>query len=242
MARIPVTKESLAGKKMKPLKDFRFLASTGHCEILGIEFSQVVANSPIFFVERSGGYVPITLLSLEAGTNQFVDEQGSWTGLYVPAAFRRYPFSVGLPEQNGGQAQLLVEEDVLSDDEGDPLFGETEQDDMEGKSVVGRVLRFFADTEQQGALTNQLIGALAATGIIAPAQAAMRVPEEHPFLPGFFSIDEAKFKALPDQAILDLRRSGALTLAYLQLASLGQLARLQRRHAEILQARGEKVN
>jgi hypothetical protein len=229
---IPVSKETLGTKRLKPLHDYNFVSNLAHCEILGSEFSQIALNFPIFFVDRGGVMVPVALMALEAGKSLFVDRQGRWTGLYLPTVFRRYPFNVSRGPDGAQPPQLLVDEEMISDSEGEPLFGATEQQDLDGTSLVGRVLRFAIEAEQQGSLTRVLTASISAAGIIEPAGKAMGLPDQQSFLPGFNAVNEQKLRELPDATFLELRRSGALALIYVHLVSLGQLARLQQLHME----------
>ena len=114
MAQIPVTKENLAKKRLKPLSNFNFLAEQPVVEIVAGEFSSVAAVYPIFFIERDGAYHPVALMSLISGQNIFVEADGAWSGYYLPAAFRRYPFTV-VPQEVDGKPTpvLMVEEEML---------------------------------------------------------------------------------------------------------------------------------
>jgi hypothetical protein len=230
MALIPVTKNTHAAKRLKPVTSLSILANVPHCEVLGTEFAQVSNNYPIFFVQRETQFIPLALFSLEPNLNLFIDENGYWDGLYLPAAFRRYPFTFGRISEDSEEQVLLVEEDMLSDEEGEGLFGNSDEEDQNGISLIGRVLQFNAEASRSGIQTAQVLTQIAETGIIVSAKEAMNIPEEQTFLPGFMAVSEQKFNELPDETILALRRSGGLALIYLHLASLGQLGRLQVRH------------
>src|SRR5579859_635901 len=107
MAQITLSKELHGNKRLKPPADYNFLKSFPVVEVVMGEFSATASVFPIFFIEREGGFSPIALLSLLDGQNLFVDEKGFWTGLYMPAAFRRFPFSVGPGEFDGKQGPVL---------------------------------------------------------------------------------------------------------------------------------------
>ena len=230
MSLIPVSKETLGTKRLKPLTSLSVLSNVPHCEVLGAEFADIAANYPIFFVQRETVFIPIALFAVSAGANLFIDDQGRWDGAYLPAAFRRYPFAIS-PGESGNDQVLMVEEDMLSDDEGELIFGASQNSDLDPDSIVGRVLRFTAESMQQGQATRRVVDAITAADLILPASETFNVPAGQPFLPGFFSISEKRLNDLSDEKFLDLRRQGALPLIYLQLASLGQLGRLRIRHA-----------
>jgi len=229
MAQIPVLKETLAQKRLKPLESFEFLAKFPVCELVMAEFAAAAAIYPIFFIEREGTYSPIALLSLIDGQNMFVETDGRWSGLYIPAAFRRYPFSVGTGEVNGEQGPvLMVEEEALSDSEGEPIFGATPAD--EANSPIARVMRLIGDTDRSHLQTRSMIAELAAAGLISTADLTVQLLGAKHNIGGLFGVDEARLQALPDEEFLKLRHSGALALAHIQLQSVGQIQRLIQRH------------
>jgi hypothetical protein len=240
MAHIPVTKETMAKKRLKPLENFNFLANLPVVEVVLGEFSSAAATYPIFFVEREGGYTPVALLSLINDQNMFVEPNGSWSGYYLPAAFRRFPFTVGPAMIEGKEVPaLLVDEAMLSDTEGDLLYGEEGKDEAE--SPIGRTMRLITETDRHHAATRNLVAELAAAGLIRNSDLQVQLVGQKHNITGLFGIDEKKLQELPDDAFLKLRHSGALSLAHIQLQSVGQVQRLVMRH-NVREAikRGEK--
>jgi hypothetical protein len=229
MAQIPVLKETHAQKRLKPLESFEFLAKFPVCELVMAEFAAAAAIYPIFFIEREGSYSPVALLSLIDGQNLFVEADGSWSGHYIPAAFRRYPFSVGNGEVNGQQGPvLMVEEDALSDSEGELIFGATPEEEANGP--LARVMRLIGETDRSHLQTRELIAELTNAGLIRSADLTVQLQGQKHNIGGLFGVDEAKLQALPDEEFLKLRHSGALALAHIQLQSVGQIQRLIQRH------------
>jgi hypothetical protein len=224
MAHVMIDKQTLGKKKLKPLVSYEFLAKFPVCEVVMGEFSAAATVYPIFFIEREGSYAPVALLSLIDGQNVFVE-----SGYYSPAAFRRYPFSVGPGEVNGEKGPvLLIDEDALSDDEGEALFPADDKD--AGDSPIGRVLRLISDTDRSHAQTRALVAELAALGLIRASDLTVTLEAQKHNIGGLWGIDEAKLAALPDEDFIKLRHSGALALAHIQLQSVGQIQRLIQRH------------
>jgi hypothetical protein len=239
MAHIPVNKETLGKKRLKPLANFNFLAEQPVVEIVAGEFSSVAAAYPIFFIERDGNYHPVALLSLISGQNIFIEPDGAWSGYYLPAAFRRYPFAVVAQEVDGKPAPvLMVEEDMLSDTEGEPLYPEDPKDEAE--SPIGRTIRLMAETDRHHAGTAMMVAQLKAADLIRPSDLEVNLGGQKHNITGLFGVDEKKLAELPDDKFLELRKSGALSLAYMQLLSVGQVQRLVVRHnIRDARARGE---
>jgi hypothetical protein len=229
MAHIPVSKETLGKKRLKPLANFNFLAEQPVVEVVMGEFSSVAAVYPIFFIERDGVLSPVALMSLISGQNIFVESDGAWSGYYLPAAFRRYPFIVGAGQVEGKPAPILmVEEAMLSDSEGEPLYPEDSKAEADGP--IARTLRLIAETDRHHQGTAMLVGQLKEAGLIRPSDLEVNLTGQKHNITGLLGIDEKKLNELSDEKFLELRKSGALSLAYMQLLSVGQVQRLVVRH------------
>ena len=229
MANVVLTKEAHGTKRLKPIANFDFLANFPVVEVVMGEFSAAASVFPIFFVEREGVYSPIALLSLLDGQNVFVEKDGSWTGLYMPAAFRRYPFTVGQGVVDGKEGPaLFIDEDMLSDSEGEVIFATEGQEDA--NTPLGRVLRLITETDRSHAQTRELIAELAAANVIRPANLQVQMRGQAHNIAGLFGVDEEALRALSDEAFLKLRHSGALSLAHIQMQSVGQVQGLIQRH------------
>jgi len=240
MAHIPVIKEAMAKKRLKPLENFNFLANLPVVEVVLGEFSSAASSYPIFFVEREGSYTPVALLSLINDQNMFVEADGRWSGYYLPAAFRRFPFTIGPAMIDGKEVPaLLVDEVMLSDSEGELLYGE--EGANEAETPIGRTMRLITETDRHHAATRALVAELAAAGLIRNSDLQVQLTGQKHNITGLFGIDEKKLSELPDDQFLKLRHSGALSLAHIQLQSVGQVQRLVLRH-NVREAvkRGEK--
>jgi hypothetical protein len=229
MAHVVLNKDVHGSKRIKPLSSFDFLAKFPVVEVVMGEFSAAASVYPIFFVEREGSYAPIALLSLIDGQNMFVEPDGRWSGLYMPAAFRRYPFTIGPGEVNGqaGPA-LLIDEDSLSDSEGEAIFAADGQE--EAATPLGRVLRLIAETDRSHAQTRALIAELKEVDVIRQADLSVNLDGQKHNIAGLYGVDEERLRGLSDEVFLKLRHSGALTLAHIQMQSVGQVQRLVQRH------------
>jgi hypothetical protein len=229
MAHIPVLKETMAKKRLKPLTNFNFLLNLPVVEVVIGEFSSAASTYPIFFVEREGTYTPVALLSLINDQNMFVESDGSWSGYYMPAAFRRFPFTVGPTLIDGKEVPaLLVDEEMLSDSEGELLYGEEGKDEAE--SPIGRTMRLITETDRHHMATRALVKELQDAGLIRNSDLQVQLIGQKHNVTGLFGIDEKKLQELPDDQFLKLRHSGALSLAHIQLQSVGQTQRLVLRH------------
>jgi hypothetical protein len=228
MSLVPLSRETHANLRLRPISSFEFARGTPLLRILAGEVSQVAPNFPIVFLKEGEAFAPFALMGLAQGENLFVSDDGKWLGFYVPALLRRYPFLFARQEGDGeGKAVLMVEDSMLSPDEGEALFDPTTDEPV---GPVARAIQFLTDVEMSALQTAALVKSLADLDLmdLLPLQVTRSGSEPTP-LEGIYIVNEAKLNGLSDEAFLALRRSGALAFAYAQIISLGQLARLQAR-------------
>jgi hypothetical protein len=170
---------------------------------------------------------PGALLGLNGDDNLFVEADGGWSGGYVPAMFRHFPFLLQNDKQ--GTPQLVIDEHcpLLSDSEGEALFGTDEQSDL--ASPVGRALNAIAQLQTQSGPTRAVIAKIKETGVLQPITLAVDASEAKRSLAGLHAIHAPSLDALPDETLLDLRRAGALMPIYAHLVSLSHVATLKAR-------------
>jgi hypothetical protein len=228
MALVPVSRETLGKMRMKPVPSFAFAANSGLVRVLAGEAGQIAMNYPIVFVSENDVILPFAMLGLSRGENLFIDDDGRWLGLYIPAILRRFPFFMGKSTNAEGKdnnLMLLVEDAYLSEVEGEPLFG---PDEGEPKGPVARAVQFLTEITIQDARTTAITKSMAENQLFEPLPLQVTRGTEAPVnLTGILVISEAKLNALPDDKFLEFRRSGALMLAYAHLISLGQFSRLR---------------
>lgn len=178
---------------------------------------------PIVFMPGVKGATPVFITGFEPGQNLFVKPDGEWTGEYIPAFIRRYPFIIG--EVEGGRPLVCVDEasDSLSRDKGEALFLENGEDAPHLKDVV----KFTGDYLAAANRTAAFVDALQTNDLFQSVTIAVRTSEtSNRTIHGAMSIDVAKFDALSDEALLDFRKKGFLQAIYSQISSVALLERL----------------
>ncbi|HYR06038.1 MAG TPA: SapC family protein [Gallionella sp.] len=205
--------------------NFSFARDTTAVLIAGVEFAEAVREYPIVFIRGQDQQMrPVVLLGVRNGENLFVDEQGKWDARYVPAFVRRYPFVMA---EGGAQGQLVVCMDescpALNVDHGELLIS------TEGKLEprMNEVLQFLQNFQQEFVRTELITKQLNELGLFVQQGARFDTAAGETFqLNDFYLIDEVKFGQIADDKLPQLFRSGALGLAYLHLASLGNMRKL----------------
>jgi hypothetical protein len=159
----------------------------------------------------------LAIAGLEQGRNLFVDAQGHWTGGYLPAVLRTWPFRLLDKEDGEGARPIAVQREALSVSQGEALFDEQGQEMPWLKGVMQELVALDAGE----ITTSEMVNALHAAGVLTERALQAVLPNGRQMeLTGFLSVDEHKLHALEDKVLADLHRQGALAMAYLHLLSL----------------------
>ena len=205
--------------------DFGFVRDTTAVLLGSVEFAETAREYPIVFIRGQDGKMrPVALLGVKEGENLYVDGQGKWDARYIPAFVRRYPFVMAEGGENG---QLLVCIDegcpALNAEKGEVLI------DAAGnlQPRMNEVMQFLQNFQSEFARTELLAQQLDELGLFVQQGARFDLTNGQTFrLDDFYLVDEAKFGQLADDKLPALFRSGALVMACLHLASLGNMRRL----------------
>ncbi|MGQ3355916.1 MAG: SapC family protein [Phreatobacter sp.] len=184
------------------------------------EFPAAAREMAIVFVPAGRQFAPVFLCGMKAGENLFIDEAGRWTGTYVPAYLRRYPFMLG--ERQDADPVICIDGRY----EG---FGETEDGirlfDDEGapSEALQPIIKLVTDYALAARRTEALSERLAALDLFKSISVDVSRGDgsQSASIHGLSIVDEEKLNALPDEAWLDLRRSGALGVIHAHLFSIG---------------------
>ena len=106
---VPVNRVTHRDLSVRQTSSFAFAASTNTAPIVDVEFLKCAAEMPVVFARTQAGLVCVALVGAEQDKNAFVDAEGKWTGRYVPAFFRRYPF-VFSAQEGSDSLTLCIDE------------------------------------------------------------------------------------------------------------------------------------
>jgi hypothetical protein len=213
--------------RVRPSTSFAFARKANSLYLAGAEFAEACKEYPIVFT-RSGGaggtVVPVAMLGLRARENLFVNEDGQWTGKYIPAFVRRYPFVL---TELAGQTNMGVCIDEafpgLNDTEGEALF------DGEGNLTpfLKHAVDFLTRYQQEYRRTEAFCQRLAQAGLLTEMNAKADLSDGRTFtVNALLVVDEKKLMALPDAVALSLFRAGELHLISMHLMSLPNMKKL----------------
>lgn len=237
---ITLDRELHAKLKLRPLGNMAFAAGSPMVPLLCAEFAQAAREYPIAFLRNADqGWVPVALTGVPGGGNVYIDAEGQWNAQYVPAYARRYPFVFA----ETGPDQLTVCFDpscpALNDAEGAALF----DDSGEPSATLQEVVRLLSDYQRQAQLTQAFMARLLAADLLMDARAQADLGDGRSLaLQGFWVVDEARFKALPEATLKDWFASGELGLVYAHLLSLANLLGLLRRQPQSLPSEAAPIS
>lgn len=228
---VPFNAQTHANKKVKPVSDYRFAASSHLASLVVGEFARVAPTYPIVFLKEGENekYGVYALLGLKSGENLFVTEEGKWDAPYIPAIIRRYPFALG---RGGGERQFIIcldeESEFISETEGQPLVGE----DGKPSAVIDKVKEYLSELYRMGELTERFCAEMVNMELLQPLTMQVKGPNDQTpqTIAGCYGVSENKFNQLSDENFLELRKKGAISLIYAHLHSLSNVERLYQRH------------
>ncbi|HSI53309.1 MAG TPA: SapC family protein [Ramlibacter sp.] len=209
---------------------FAFARKANSLYLAGVEFAEACKEYAIVFTRGANQAVaPVAMLGLRARENLFVDDKGQWSGSYIPAFVRRYPFV--LAELPGQRMGVCIDEAFpgIGEKEGEALF------DAQGNVTpfLQNALDFLSRYQQEYLRTEAFCRRLDQAGLFREMNAKADLVDGRSFtVGGLLVVDEQKLMALPDAVALSLFRAGELHLVSLHLMSLGNMKSLVDRMAQ----------
>jgi len=220
---VPLSSEAHRDVSVKAIETFDFARDLNSVPLLAAEFTSAVPDHPIVFAGQGEAIFPAVLLGLEDSQNLCVDAQGSWTGGYIPAFLRRYPFVFS---QDGANFTLCVDETypgLNRDNRGERLF------DADGNRTqyLQTMLTFVQQYQAQFERTRLFCQRLVALDLLEPAQARFTTADGRAgTLNGFTTINRDRLKAIPEAALKEMFATDELELCFVHLHSLQNITRL----------------
>jgi len=214
------------------LSSFEFASGDSLAPLVVDEIPYAMAMVPIAFHRPPGGkrFELAAVQSLEQKHNLLVHpETGNWTGGYIPAVYRGYPFS-SLPEKGTGRSLLCfdMESGLYRENPGPedtPFFGP----DGQMSPTLAEVARFLQRYENQRRITMALTDLLAGQDLIVYWEIRVNLDSDNQqSVEGLYRVDEKRIKDLPSDVLDELVKSEALPLAYAQLFSQHRLPNIEK--------------
>lgn len=218
----PITLERHKTVSLRALTDFSYTRGVNAVPVVAAEFAQVAGDMMIVFAGDENGMMPMVVLGLQDQQNLFLDPAGRWSGRYVPAFVRRYPFAFSM-SSDGQTFTLCIDETypgLNRDGEGSALFDEK----GERTEYLSGILAFLEDYQAQYNATRAFCGRLIERGLMEPMHVEYKLADGSAAqMRGFHGVNREKLKALPAETLSAMMQGDELQLVYAHLQSLNNL-------------------
>lgn len=218
-------KEKHADLTFKREGHYGYASAMNSAPVAGVEFTQASHDHPILFVKNEkSGFIPVVLLSLKKDGHDLGDD---WSGLYVPAFIRRYPFGV-TPEG----AIVFDKEAPHFSGEGEAIFDENKEPTETLKQIVG----FLRSVDTGYSETEEFCKALNEKDMLQPLNRALKFGEQQVNLTDLYKLDESKLYELDEKELHSWFAKKWIAWCHAHLHSLAALNDVAKRHMEVLAA------
>lgn len=214
---VPVNPQAHGDVSIRSTGDYAYARDVNSVPLMSVEFDLTAPEYPIVFTGEGANTMPAALLGVRDQENLFVDEGGAWTGKYVPAFVRRYPFVFS--SEDGQNFTLCIDETFSGVNRlgrGERLF---DADGTRTQYLQG-VLNFLQSYQAQHEATRAFCARLVELDLLEPMQAQFVLKSgQRMLLSGFQSVSRERLRNLSGEALSRLAKSGDLDLIYANLQS-----------------------
>lgn len=225
----PITARRHRDWSVAPTRDFSFVREVNSVPLVASEFMSAAHEYPVVFAGEGDAIMPSAVFGI-AAENAFVGPDGQWTGRYIPAFLRRYPFVFSRSE-DGATFTLCIDEEhagLNQEGRGERLF----DSDGARTQYLESMLAFSREYQAQFERTRRFCQKLRELNLLEPAQAQFRLPGGRTAsLAGFHTVSREKLKALDDARLAEMARGDELELIYAHLHSLSNVTPMAERLA-----------
>lgn len=240
---VPLSAEKHKNWGLDPASDYSFARQVNSVPMTAVEFPRAALEYALVFAGNEAGVMPAVVLGIEDRKNLYVEPSGRWTGRYVPAFVRRYPFVFS--STDGASFTLCIDSSFKGwnqEGKGQRLF------DGSGKRTeyLENILKFLQQYQVEFQRTQRFCNKLKELDLLEPVHAQFTTPGgERRSMSGFMAVSRDKLKKLPAETLAQLAASDELELVYLHLQSLnhfeGLLGQAARRGGKATGAGGHNA-
>lgn len=225
---VPVNKGRHGEWSVKAGTRYAFARHVNSVPLMAVEIASAAADYAVVFTGTEEAVMPVVILGIRDKENLFVSADDEWTGGYVPAFLRRYPF-VFSSNDDATTFTLCIDEEFEGcnqEGRGERLF----DSDGERTQYLENVLNFQREYQAQFNRTKAFCATLKELDLLEPMQAQFSPAQGRPMsLTGFMAVNRDRLKALEGDKLSELARSDALELMYLHIQSMRHMTALAQR-------------
>ena len=216
-----LNRETHSKLRYTPPKDYSFAKKAMAVPLMAAEFPLACRQFPIVFTQDgAGGHTAVAVLSLADKGNPFIDDKGNWTGKYIPAFVRRYPFVLAnVPDKKDDFAVAFdADSGCFDKEQGEPIFN----DKGEPTKVLENQVQFLRRFHAENTRTQDIIKTLRDEELLKPINVDItRAGDQQKFgMRNALVVDEPKLQKLDAEKAAKFLSSGILAIAFAHLISL----------------------
>lgn len=228
MALIPITPETHAKTRIKPLPSYAFAAGSPLVPISAQEIVAFCHELPVVFVPDGEGLTLVAVAGLTSDRNILIDDAGRWHGSHIPAIWRRGPFRLATIAGSEEERLVLCLDDSsqqISETDGKPLFDENSAP----TELLNEATKILSKIEADVRFTRTICKMVKSLGLVVPWQFDIAQPDGQKIqIKGLLRVDETKIGQLTGDQLVSLRNCGGLATIYAHLFSLTKVGLLAR--------------
>lgn len=198
----------------------KFGAECGHqvgaVMILPNEFAKAQREYTILFRKDSetGRFFPVVLLGFEEQENLFLTNNSVWNARYIPLAVRQGPFLIGLQQQESEQRLAIyadLDDSRIQKNAAPALFNA----DGSASAILNGIRDILSARHKGSEMLEPMIEAFLKYNLLE--RVVLEIGLNHGASIKFdagYTVHIENLMALNDEAVVELHRSGFLSLAY----------------------------
>jgi len=218
-----LSKEKHKDLKIGKLENLLFVKDIPSFPIIASEAELVASSFPIVFT--SDEYPSIVAINSLGKENLAMNSEGKWLNSYIPAVYRKYPFTYVSNKENPEQRAIAIDVEAphLSTESGIELFDEGNNQTKFLKDTI----QFLTSYEQDAMRAKMIAKIIADSGILEERELSIGEGEEKQVLAkGFKVVDMEKLNALDDETLASWVRNGIITFINVHIKSLDNMQNL----------------
>ncbi len=187
------------------------------------ETALLCCEFPIVIIKGADGLM-LTILTGEKSNNA-LDESGKWSGDYLPAFIRKYPFILSKVADNDDKLHIAfdMESGCFNSPEGEPLF----DSNGEPSAIIKDSMKLLESIAKEMNITSSILNRLDEYGVLDESSYTVNKEGEEPRqVGGFYIINREKISKLDDEKLLTISKNGWMQMIELHSLSLKNINRL----------------
>jgi hypothetical protein len=220
----PLNLERHSNRTWNSVSDFSWSRQEQLIPVALQEATSLMMVFPLAFLLHNSEYQFLALLGLRPNENVWVGLDGRWLAPRIPSLLQHYPFHV--LHGSGGQRTLGVNESGLLPEGaigGSPLYA-----DHKPVPELSKILEQLTQWDLERQQSREIARVLARHELLEPWELQIQGEGTVHKVDGLYRVNEKRLNETSAEALVELRNSRALLMAYCQLLSMQQVQNVAR--------------